>query len=66
MGTIRTLLGDYDPSVQRVGDTSKNEYIITTKLELPIKAVAAIQNACLGKNDMLKKTLFENILRLHL
>ncbi len=59
-GTIRTLLRDYDPSVQRVGDTSKNEYIITTKLEAADKKpVAAIQNACLGKNDMLKKTLFE-------
>jgi len=59
-GTIRTLLRDFDPSVQRVGDASRNEYIITTKLEVSDKKpVAATQNVCLGKNDMLKKTLFE-------
>lgn len=59
-GVIRTLLKDFNPTVQQVGDSSKNEYIITTKLEKGDKNTqGAAQASCLNKNDMMKKTLFD-------
>lgn len=59
-GVIRNVLRDFNPTVQQVGDDSKNEYIITTKLVKGDKnAPASAQNSCLAKNDLLKKTLFD-------
>lgn len=60
-GVLRTLLKDFNPTVQQVGDAAKNEYIITTKLETADKnkSTAADKTVCLPKNDLLKKTLFE-------
>jgi len=58
-GVIRSVLKDFNPTVQQVGDQAKNEYIITTKLEKTAKNAEAAQVVCLGKNEMLKKTLFE-------
>jgi len=60
-GVIRTLLKDFNPTVQQVGDPSKNEYIITTKLETADKNKdgVASTSTCLIKDDLLKRTLFE-------
>lgn len=61
-GVIRNMLKDFNPTVQQVGDASKNEYIITTKLEKADKSSnkeAAVNTACLSKSDLLKKTLYE-------
>ena len=55
-GDIRTVLKDFNPTIQQVGDPSKNEYIITTKLAKDEKKAA---DSCLDKNDLLKRTLFE-------
>jgi len=32
-GTIRQTLAEFNPTVQKIGEASKNEYIITTRLE---------------------------------
>jgi len=60
-GVIRKALNDFNPTVQKIGEESKNQYIITTKLENT--AVASSKDSAdqtsNSKYDMLKKTLNE-------
>lgn len=59
--TIRKALADFNPTVQKIGESSKNQFIITTKLENT--AVTAVKNSAdqtsFSKYDMMKKTLKE-------
>jgi len=60
-GTIRKALAEFNPTVQKVGEESKNQFIITTKLEN--SAVNMVKGSSdqtsYSKYDMLKKTLNE-------
>jgi len=60
-GTIRKALTDFNPTVQKIGEASKNQFIITTKLENT--TVASAQNSSdqtsNTKYDIMKKTLNE-------
>lgn len=60
-GIIRKALADFNPTVQKIGEESKNEYIITTKLENT--AVASVQGSSdqtsYSKYEMMKKTISE-------
>ncbi len=58
---IRKALADFSSTVQKIGESSKNQFIITTKLENT--AVNAVKNSAdqtsFSKYDMMKKTLKE-------
>ncbi len=60
-GTIRKALADFNPTVQQVGEDSKNSFIITTKLEKT--NTGSMQNqsdqTSNSKYEMMKKTLNE-------
>lgn len=56
--TIRSALKDFSPTVQQIGESEKNEYIISTKIENKISE-AAPGTAAISKFDMLKNTLNE-------
>jgi preprotein translocase subunit SecF len=60
-GSIRKALSDFNPTVQKIGEESKNQFIITTKLE--DTAAAAVKGSSdqtsYTKYDLLKKTLSE-------
>ena len=57
-GTIRKVLEEFNPTVQKIGEESKNQFIITTKLDNTM--VAPVQGSsdqtAVSKYDMLKKT----------
>lgn len=56
-GSIRQTLSDFNPTVQKIGEASKNEYIITTRLEKNETGASNQQVAGgekLSKNDLLK------------
>ena len=57
-GTIRTALSEFSPQVQQIGESEKNEYIISTKIENKISD-AVPGSAGVSKYDMLKNTLSE-------
>ena len=60
-GVIRKALADFNPTVQKIGEASKNQFIITTKLENT--SVAAVKSSSdqtsVTKYEMMKKTLNE-------
>lgn len=60
-GVIRKALSDFNPTVQKIGEESKNQFIIITKLENT--AAAAVKGSSdqtsYSKYDMMKKTLME-------
>jgi len=60
-GVIRKALADFNPTVQKIGEESKNQFIIITKLENT--AVASVAGSSdqtsYSKYDLLKKTLNE-------
>ena len=60
-GTIRKVLTDFNPTVQKIGEESKNQYIITTKLDNATIAPVpgSPDQASTSKYEMLKKTLSE-------
>ncbi len=57
-GTIRNALKEFSPTVQQIGESEKNEYIISTKIENKISE-AAPGTIAVSKFDMLKNTLNE-------
>lgn len=61
-GSIRHTLSEFDPEVQKIGEASKNEYIITTRLEThgaKNSSQAAAETAGLSKNELLKEKIKE-------
>lgn len=60
-GVIRKALADFAPTVQKIGDESKNQYIIITKLDSG--AVSAVKSSSdqttYSKYELMKKTLNE-------
>lgn len=60
-GSIRETLKSFNPTVQQIGEDSKNEYIITTKLEKTSAGYVAekSENGGFVKYELLKNTLKE-------
>jgi len=62
-GTIRKVLEEFNPTVQKIGEESKNQYIITTKLDNTM--IAPVQGSSdqtsVSKYEMMKRTLVEKL-----
>lgn len=56
-GTIRQALAEFNPVVQQIGESDKNEYMISTKLTSASESVAGSSTS--AKFDMLKLKLTE-------
>ncbi len=57
--TIRSALKEFSPTVQQVGESEKNEYIISTKIENKVSEAASGSEG-VSKFDQLKNTLNAN------
>lgn len=60
-GVIRKALSDFNPTVQQIGEDTKNQFIITTKLEDTASAAVkgSTDQTSYSKYDLLKKMLNE-------
>lgn len=61
-GSIRHTLADFDPTVQKIGEALKNEYIITTRLEKSESAASSqevTETDKISNNELVKERLKE-------